>query len=520
MTGDSSAQAAASAGGTVTLVGTADYGAIFDRDMTRLTGTKTRFQAVIKPGSADVAIAAPHIKDRETFEQQLSQNRPFLAEVTSEALNEERLIIFESRERTPEWEVAPHIVGYTSDGNGVTGMEAVFDGLLKGEGSVLSDLSEFADLSDISDSSSADASYITFPVDARGSVLQGEEATVNFASPPRSGVVLTLDSDIQKAAETAAANNGLKKGAIVVMSTDGDILASASFPSFNAARVEDYLNAPDSPLVNRAFAPFAVGSIFKLTAAAEALEQSITPEYTYHCRGNITVAGNDFNCHSWAGHGVIDIHDAIVYSCNPFFIALCSDISLSRYHSRLSLFGFGMGSELAPGYFTSSGNLPTLTELQVPAERANLSFGQGKLTATPLQICRFTAAIAAGGLLPEPRLVKTLISPDGVKTEQPVSAPVRVMSETTAEFLSQSMTDTISTSVRTALPQTVTAAGKTSTAQTGIFKNDGTEMVQVWFTGFFPVENPRYAVTVLAEDGISGTLTAAPIFAEIADSLS
>jgi penicillin-binding protein 2 len=351
-------------------------------------------------------------------------------------------------------------------------------------------------------------------------VLEGAGAEVDFAPEPKSGVVLTLDADIQRAAVEAAARNGLEKGAIVIMGMDGDILASASFPEFNPADVESYLEATDAPLFNRAWNPFAVGSIFKLTAAAEALEQGITPEYTYHCRGSIAVAGNTFHCHSWAGHGVIDIHDAIVYSCNPFFIALASDISLTRYRARLTQFGFGEGTDFTAGLSAASGNLPTMTELQVPAERANLSFGQGKLTATPLQICRFTAAIAAGGEMPEPRLVKTLIDTNGIEAEQIKARPVRVMSEQTAEFLRTSMVDTIAVSVQTARPRTVTAGGKTSTAQTGVFKADGTEMVHVWFTGFFPAVNPRYAVTVLVEDGISGTLTAAPIFAEIADELS
>jgi penicillin-binding protein 2 len=518
MTGDTGAFAAANAGGTVTLFGDSDYGTIFDRDMERLTGTKTRYQAVIKPGSIDAAIAAPYIIDRETFEQQLSQNRPFLAEVKKDAPRQGRLIIFESHEHTSDWEIAPHIVGYTSDGAGVTGIEAVFDRLLRTD---------------------REKSSITFSVDARGGVLQGEEATVHFADPPEGGVVLTLDSKIQQIAVEAAEHNGLEKGAIVVMSLEGDILASASFPQFNAADVESYLNAPDSPLINRVTSPFAVGSIFKLTTAAEALEEGITPEYTYHCRGSITVAGNVFNCHSWAGHGVIDIREAIVYSCNPFFVALNSDISLSRYRERLTLFGFGQGlnltdtnapgnrggltdinaAEQIPGIYTAAGNLPTITELTVPAERANISFGQGKLTATPLQVCRFTAAIAAGGLLPTPRLVKTLIYPDGEKIEQITASPQRVMTIETADFLRTAMIDTIKTSVQTALPKTVTAGGKTSTAQTGIIKDDGTEMVQVWFTGFFPADNPQYSVTVLVEDGISGTLTAAPIFAEIAEKI-
>jgi penicillin-binding protein 2 len=320
------------------------------------------------------------------------------------------------------------------------------------------------------------------------------------------------------------------------MNMSGDLIASESFPDFDPNNVARFINAPDAPLFNRAFAPFAVGSVFKLTAAAEALGENISPGYTYNCRGYIDVVGVRFNCHSWAGHGVIDIHDAIVYSCNPFFIALGNDISLTKYHANLQNYGFGESFMLAPGLETSSGNLPTLEELRVPAERANLSFGQGKLTASPLQICRFTAAIASGGLLPSPRLVMGLT--DDITKEQAgggngaISAPaalvpaqnpvppVRVMSEETARFLRGAMSDTIKTSVTAASPANTTAAGKTSTAQTGQYKEDGREIVHVWFTGFFPVENPKYAVTVIVEDGISGTLTAAPVFREIAEKIT
>jgi penicillin-binding protein 2 len=161
-----------------------------------------------------------------------------------------------------------------------------------------------------------------------------------------------------------------------------------------------------------------------------------------------------------------------------------------------------------------------MSELRVPAELANLSFGQGKLTASPLQICRFTVSIADGGVLPPVRLVMGLADDiESFSFEKPLSGE-RVMSERTAAFLRYAMYDTIQKSVRTAIPTGVTAAGKTSTAQTGQYKPDGTEIVRVWFTGFFPYVKPKYAVTVICEDGISGTLTAAPVFADIATKIT
>ncbi|MDR0943113.1 MAG: hypothetical protein LBM41_01115 [Ruminococcus sp.] len=357
---------------------------------------------------------------------------------------------------------------------------------------------------------------VYFGADAKGKVLDGLPVQVIKPEPKNGGVVLTLDRDIQKIAEDAAKVGGLSKGAIVIMDMKGDIIAAVSLPDYDRSRVEDYLDSPDSPLYNRVSAPYAVGSVFKLTAAATALEAGISPEYTYNCKGFINVGGNHFNCHSWAGHGVINIHDAIVTSCNPFFISLTEDLNLQRYYSNIEKFGFGEDIPLAPGMISASGNLPTMTELRVPAELANLSFGQGKLTASPLQICRFTVSIAGGGVLPPVRLVMGLA--DDIESFEPDSQLLgeRIMSEQTAAFLRYAMYDTIQKSVRTAIPNGVTAAGKTSTAQTGQFKPDGTEIVRVWFTGFFPYHKPKYAVTVICEDGISGTLTAAPVFADIA----
>jgi penicillin-binding protein 2 len=396
---------------------------------------------------------------------------------------------------------AVHILGYSGEG-GATGIERAYSDYLQ---------------------SFHTENKVVFQADAKGKVLDGLQAEIIRPEAHDGGVILTLDSRIQSIAETAAKEGGLSKGAVVIMDMKGDIIASVSLPDYDRNRVGDYLDAPDSPLYNRVFAPFAVGSVFKLTAAATALEAGISPQYSYHCKGFINVGGNNFNCHSWAGHGVINIHSAIVTSCNPFFISLTDDLSLTGYYNNVKTFGFGEEVGVAPGMVSAPGRLPSLYDiLSDPIERANFSFGQGKLTASPLSICRFTVSIANGGYLPSVRLVAGLADDIGIFenienkiTDNPLPGS-RVMSTQTAAFLRYAMYDTIQTSVRTAIPYGVSAAGKTSTAQTGQYKPDGTEIVRVWFTGFFPYENPKYAVTVLCEDGISGTLTAAPIFADIA----
>jgi penicillin-binding protein 2 len=486
--------------GKYTLQSFSEYGNIYDRNLYKYTNNEIKFEAVVIPGSDSATAVLPYVIDRDAFLFNIKSNLPFLCEITADGVHNPDLTVFTTKKRTASLS-APHIIGYTSENSGVAGIERAYNDELHRYSSVNS---------------------ITFNVDAVGNVLEGLDTVKTTQKTVDAGLVLTIDEDIQSIVLTAAKNNALEKGAVVVTDVhSGEILASASFPTFEADNIEDYLTAADAPLVNRAFSAFPVGSIFKLTTAAEAFEEGISPDYCYLCKGVMNLpSGQRFSCHVWSGHGQIDIRNAIVYSCNPFFIALNADLRLNDFRNRCVNFGFGEETVFGEGLVSNAGYLPTYAELQVPAERANISFGQGKLTATPLQVSLFTSAIANGGNLPEAQLVygkyengkviKTL-----TETENPP-----VISETTAEFLRSCMKDTIEKSVRSALPESVTAGGKTSTAQTGRFKEDGTEIVNVWFTGFFPYDNPKYAVTVLAEDGKSGSETAAPVFREIADKIS
>ena len=182
-------------------------------------------------------------------------------------------------------------------------------------------------------------------------------------------------------------------------------------------------------------------------------------------------------------------------------------------------FGFGEKIYLANGITSHSGNIQNESDLEIPAEKANMSFGQGKLTATPLQISRMTAIIANGGFYPEINVVKGTIENENVvyKTS---NQPERVISFEISYKLRKFMEYSVNNEVSNAKPLNVTAAGKTSTAQTGMFDENGNEILQAWFTGYFPADNPEYIVTVFVEDGKTGNASAAPVFKEIAEKIT
>lgn len=300
---------------------------------------------------------------------------------------------------------------------------------------------------------------------------------------------------------------------------NGDILALCSFPSYTVSTLAEALESPDSPLINRALYAYPVGSIFKLIPAACALSQNLS-NFQYNCTGSISIYDQIFHCHDRSGHGLQDLQAAMIHSCNPYFIALSQRLSAATLYQTAQNLGFGTSISLTESIAADSGILPNLQDLQIPAEKANFCFGQGMLTASPLQVARMTCAIANGGNLPQARLIRG-ISKDGVSVEQEnqsVSTPA--LSEKTAAALQDLMiaaaygSDTFQ-----GVPEHVTVGAKTSTAQTGRYDENGVEYCHGWITGFFPTSQPRYVVTVLAEDAGYGNDAAAPIFRTVIEQI-
>lgn len=396
-----------------------------------------------------------------------------------------------------ENQTAQHIIGYDIDGEGVTGLLSSYNNFLK------NNRRQFKAI---------------FEVDGRGNILQGVEPVIAVDEPVTAGVVTTIDARFQQICEEAAKK--MDKGAIVVMDVGtGEIRAMVSVPSYSSYDLSSAISDDKSPLINRALRPYSVGSCFKLVIAAEAMSEGFS-DFEYECTGAEYVGDRAFHCHNWAGHGMQNMEDAIGNSCNTYFIALSRQLSPEKLLSIAAAFGYGSENTLANGITSVCGNLPTLKQLNLPAELANFSFGQGVLTATPVQVCAMTCAIANGGIKVNPSLIRgiTLDGETLEENEKGIYIVDRVIDRDLAVKLQDYMKSAVYknplSNAKTIY--TVTSA-KTSTAETGRYDDRGLQLYNAWITGFFPPYKPQYAVTVLCEDGGYGNAAAAPILKEIID---
>lgn len=334
-------------------------GNIYDRELRLLVNKKTETVYGILPSAENLSpvLSAVPAARRAAVSEQFRSGRPFLLKDVSlsETLG---VTAFSVPVRSGERQLAPHIVGYTdSDGKGVTGIEKSCDGFL---------------------SAASVKQTITYTLDGLGHSIPGIEPEIRSETGNGAGIVLSIDSIIQKVIENAG-SAGLKKGAIVVMDPDtGEIRAAASFPFYTRSTLTQCLkDNENTPMINRAFLSYSVGSTFKVVTAAAALEEGISLTESYNCTGQIDVGGQIFRCHKRSGHGEVDMVDGMMKSCNPYFIHLGQLAGGEKLLKMAERFGFGDRVTLSEGMTVSGGTLPTLSQLQSPAAVANLSFGQG-----------------------------------------------------------------------------------------------------------------------------------------------
>lgn len=395
--------------------------------------------------------------------------------------------------------VAPHLIGYPTSAvdSGYTGLEGAFSNVLEQYRGSLT---------------------VSYTVDATGKRLSGIDPEVeDTLSQSEGGIVLTLDAGLQVFAQEQL--EGLR-GGIVVMKNDGEILTLASAPTFNPEELSAVLDRVDSPLLDRTLSAYDVGSVFKTVVMAAALETGISPERTYTCNGQIDVSGVVIRCHRHSGHGEQMLKTAFFNSCNPYFIDLALEVGGDKILAMAREMGLGESVSFAEGIRSKAGNLPTETDLSIPAALANFAIGQGTLMATPLQIAAAVNCVATGGIYVPPRLLLQEVDEFGNTVDEPEPGAVkRVMSEETATVLLANMRGVFEETLAAYAP-TGGAAGKTSTAQTGIVGEDGHKVCQTWLAGVWPAQNPQYTVVVFVEDGVSGAVSCGPIFQSICQYLS
>lgn len=475
-------------------------GTIYDCNLNPLTNGETLYCAVAKPTQKALAALESELDFIEfsAVKEKMLSGSPVSVRVKDAQCESSDITVVAYPERYGS--LACHIIGYLGyEGSGVSGAEKAFDGLLSSGG--------FSVAARVS-------------CDANGRVLLGEKITVENEAFPASGIALTIDGGIQKIAENALDSSGAECAAAVVIDVEtGAIRACVSRPSFNQNDIASALENPDSPLINRAFLPFSVGSVFKPVVAAAALENGIESSFLYNCTGSVTLNGVTFSCHKKEGHGELDMKGAVANSCNTYFIALALETGADKVIETAKKFGFGSETVFAEGMKSYAGNLPERVDSKAAA--ANLSFGQGELTATPVQICSMMAVIANGGYSVQPYLVEGEVNAEGELIRKGgYYEKKRVISSETAELLKSFLLAVVEEgSGSRAKSGLVSCAGKTATAQTGKSEN-GEEIYNAWFAGYFPADNPKYAVVVLKENGGEGAISCAPVFKEIAENIT
>jgi penicillin-binding protein 2 len=357
-----------------------------------------------------------------------------------------------------------------------------------------------------------------------------ESKTIQAEPEPGQNVTLTLDLDIQRAAETALRDKQgpNARGAVVVMDVrTGDVLAMVSSPAFNPVFSENnpaqLTDEKLRPGINRATQEnFAAGSIFKVVIGLAALEAGLNPEREYEVEADPRdpahgyYPGRGFTKKDTAIPGKYNFTRAIERSSNSYFIQIGLQLGIDHIIALAKRFHFGERAGL-PTKQETKGDLPNYDRIHhgwSDGDTANLCIGQGELAVTPLQIAVAYSAIANGGTVFSPRLVVRIAPQDASASEQATNFPTAVVrdrlgvsarSMRTLHTAMLAETEDVEGTGKAAVvgPQ-MRICGKTGTAQIQDSANRLTGW-NYWFASFAPFENPRYAVVVLVQSESKGS---------------
>lgn len=378
----------------------------------------------------------------------------------------------------------------------------------------------------------------TVEVDAMGH----EKRTVEVGKPSAGDdLYLTIDARLQALAEQLL---GEEFGAIIAIETGtGDVLAMASRPAFDpnvlsreltAKQWEKIVQDEGHPLTNRATqGQYPPGSTFKIVVAAAGLETGTVNMTTrVRCMGGYPFGGRVYRDWKAQGHGVMDVVDAIVDSCDVFFYTIGQRLGIDVMAEFADRFGLGheTGIELPS---ERTGIVPSTAwktrvrnETWMPGETISAAIGQGYTTVTPMQMTMVMATVAGNGESFRPRIVRAIKErATGQVLDLPsVPRPKLALKRETYELLHESLEGVVTRGTAgRARSELVRIAGKTGTAQTAALKDDrrkGTDIPKklrdhAWFVSYAPAEAPRIAVVVLVENMGHGGSWAAPLAKQV-----
>lgn len=398
--------------------------------------------------------------------------------------------------------MAAHVLGFVGqDNQGLTGIEKSYDQELSGV-----------------------PGKQVIEVDAQGRMLP---QTMSMYVPPVPGnnLVLTIDQTIQyfveRELDRLVQDYSPSKAVILVMEPyTGEVLAMGSRPTFDPGRWKEYPQSvwDKNPALLYNYEP---GSTFKILTAAAFLEEGVvSPGEKFNDPGFALVSKRRVACWKREGHGMETFEEAVQNSCNPVFMQLGLRLGKDRLYKYTK--GFGMGDPTGIDLPFEEKGLVIPKDKALELDLATMSMGQS-VAVTPVQLLRAICAVANGGNLMQPRLVKAVEDASGkvIKSFEP-----QVVRQVISSQTSQKMKDILQNVIlegtgKNAFVAGYTTAGKTGTAQVALETGGyAPDRFVSSFAGFAPVDQPRLAILVLIADAQGGStqggVIAAPAFQSIA----
>jgi penicillin-binding protein 2 len=346
---------------------------------------------------------------------------------------------------------------------------------------------------------------------------------------------LTIDADLQRAAEEAFSHSGFRGAAVALDPRTGEVLSLVSLPSFDPNRFAtgidraswaELTTSPLTPLTNRAIqGRYSPGSLFKIAVAVAALEEGVvSPSHRVFCAGGGVFHGRYHKCHLAGGHGWMDMRHAIEKSCNVYFYTVGNMVGIDGLHKWATRLGLGgrtgidLPAEMEGLVPSSSWKLRVRGERWYPGETTSVAIGQGQVSVTPISLAVMMATVANGSARVVPHLVRAIDDGSGWKVNEVAPASTVELKPSTVSAVRDGLWMVVNgqgTGGRARI-EGRDVAGKTGTSQ--VISNEGRQRAKTdrdlrdhgWFVFFAPRDEPQIAGVVFAEHSEHGYL-AAPI---------
>ena len=518
-------------------------GTIYDRNKNKLAVSSTVYTITITPTNIeeenkekvakeisdifnlDYETILKKVKKRSSIETVAKKQDKELVDKLSKWMIENKIekginIDEDTKRFYPYNNLASHIVGFCgSDNQGLGGIEAKYDEILQGKKGRITKVKD------------ASGGEVDGTLEKYTNAIDGNDVITT--------VDMTIQSIVEKYLEDACIDNKCTDGGNIIVAnpTTGDILAMATYPSYNLnspyeinneelKNVWDTLSNKEKSEAlqgmwrNKAIADtYEPGSTFKLVTTSAALEEGITTtdkSGEFCCTGSINIAGTRIKCwRYYRPHGSESLRQALMNSCNPVFIGLGQKIGVDTYYTYLEKFGFlnKTGIDLpgeAKGIFLDKSKVG-------PVELATISFGQ-RFEVTPIQMISMVSTIANGGNRMKLRLVKKIIdSQTGEEKEIEPQSTGQVISKETANNVLSMMGSVVGEGTgKNAQVVGYQVGGKTGTSEDGV----NTNKYVTSFIGVAPISDPKVTILVTlynptGEGGHQGGAVGAPVAGKV-----